>query len=31
MTGGTTRAGLELLHGNITGSIIGAFYAVIRA
>jgi GxxExxY protein len=28
MTGGTTRAGLELVHGNITGSIIGAFYDV---
>ncbi len=26
MTGGTTRAGLELMHGKVTAGIIGAFY-----
>jgi GxxExxY protein len=28
MTGGTTRAGLELVHGELTREIIGAFYSV---
>jgi GxxExxY protein len=28
MTGGTTRAGLDLVHGDLTREIIGAFYDV---
>lgn len=28
MTGGTTRAGLEMVHGELTREIIGAFYDV---
>jgi GxxExxY protein len=28
MTGGTTRAGLELVHGSLTREIIGAFFDV---
>jgi GxxExxY protein len=31
MTGGTTRARLELLHGSVTKEIIGAFYSVYNA
>src|SRR5476649_20883 len=31
MPGGTTRAGLELLHGSVTKDIIGAFYSVYNA
>jgi GxxExxY protein len=31
MTGGTTRAGLELVHGDLTRQIIGAFYDVYNA
>ncbi len=31
MPGGTTRAGLELLHGSVTREIIGAFYSVYNA
>ena len=28
MTGGTTRAGVELMHGRLTREIIGAFYQI---
>jgi hypothetical protein len=28
MTGGTTRAGVALVHGKLTRQIIGAFYDV---
>ncbi len=31
MTGGTTRAGLALMHGDVTREIIGAFYQVYTA
>lgn len=31
MPGGTTRAGLELLHGSVTKDIIGSFYSVYNA
>jgi GxxExxY protein len=31
MTGGTTRAGLELVHGDLTRQIIGAFFDVYNA
>ena len=31
MTGGTTRAGLALMHGDVTREIIGAFYQVYAA
>jgi GxxExxY protein len=31
MTGGTTREGLELVHGDLTRQIIGAFYDVYNA
>lgn len=31
MTGGTTRAGLELVHGDLTRQIIGAFYDVYNS
>jgi len=31
MTGGTTRAGLELVHGDLTRDVIGAFYSVYNS
>ena len=31
MTGGTTRAGLALMHGDLTREIIGAFYQIYSA
>ena len=31
MTGGTTRAGLELMHGDVTREVIGAYYEVYNA
>jgi GxxExxY protein len=31
MTGGTTRAGLALMHGDVTREILGAFYQIYSA